>query len=167
MTDDESNETEPEDGDDGTDGDPPKRRKRRPKKDKVLHTRVPQVLEEELKALATSWRVPVSNVVRTLLEDAIDVMSAAEKRAQSELRSLTDRLGQAAPRRPTPATAPSPSAPLEGALGVTELTLVSDSECGVTGQALKEGEPALLVHFSDGRPPLVVSPACRALLDKS
>lgn len=165
MTDDESRDPELEDDDDGEDEAPSKGRKRRPKKDKVLHTRVPQVLEEELKALATSWRVPVSNVVRTLLEDAIDVMSAAEKRAQSELRSLTDRLGPS-PRRAAPA-APAPSAPLEGALGVTELTLVSDSECGVTGQALKEGEPALLVHFADGRPPLVVSPACRALLEKS
>lgn len=166
MTDDESQPTEPDVGaDDGADDAEPTRR-RRPKKDKVLHTRVPQVLEEELKALATSWRVPVSNVVRTLLEDAIDVMSAAEKRAQSELRSLSDRLGPAAPRRAaTPAA--SPAAPLEGALGVTELTLVSDSECGVTGQTLKEGDAALLVHFADGRPPLVVAPACRALLDKS
>lgn len=166
MTDEESKDaTEAEAPDEG--GEEPKaRRKPKAKKDKVLHTRVPKVLEEELKALATSWRVPVSNVVRTLLEDAIDVMSAAEKRAQSELRSLTDRLGPAAPRRHAE-PAPSPSAPLEGALGVTELTLVSDSECGVTGQTLKEGDEALLIHFADGRPPLVVAPACRALLDKS
>lgn len=137
------------------------RPRRRAKKDKVLHTRVPQVLEEELKALATSWRVPVSNVVRTLLEDAIDVMSAAEKRAQSELRSLSDRLGPS-PRRAAP---PASGAPLEGALGVTELTLVADAECGVTGQPLNEGDEALLVHFADGRSPLVVAPACRALLE--
>jgi len=162
MTDDESNDETTEASDSGEAG-----RRRKPKKDKVLHTRVPKVLEEELKALATSWRVPVSNVVRTLLEDAIDVMSAAERRAQSELRSLTDRLAPA-PRRASTAApqAPAPSAPLEGALGVTELTLVSDSECGVTGQPLAEGDDALLVHFADGRPPLVVSPACRALLDK-
>ena len=159
MTDDELTHDVMDDG-----GRPHPRRK--PKKDKVLHTRVPQVLEEELKALATSWRVPVSNVVRTLLEDAIDVMSAAEKRAQSELRSLSDRLTPGAPRRPAPAPK-SPSAPLEGALGVSELTLVSNAECGVTGQALKEGDGALLVHFADGRPPLLVAPACRDLLDGS
>ncbi len=164
MTDEES--TEAQEGE-ATEPEAQPRRKRKAKKDKVLHTRVPQVLEEELKELASSWRVPVSNVVRTLLEDAIDVMSAAEKRAQSELRSLTDRLGPAAPRPRAERTTPSPSAPLEGALGVTELTLVSDSECGVTGQTLKEGDDALLVHFADGRPPLVVAPACRALLDKS
>ena len=145
-------------------------RRRRARKDKVLHTRVPEVLEDELKALASSWRVPVSNVVRTLLEDAIDVMSAAERRAESELRSLSDRLSgpKRAPREAAPAAAPpKPSAPLDGALGFAELTLVSDARCGVTGQALKEGERGLLVHFADGRAPLLVAPACRPLLDKS
>ena len=33
------------------------------KKERVLHTRVPEVLEEELKRLATNLRLPVSNVV--------------------------------------------------------------------------------------------------------
>ncbi|MAQ13311.1 MAG: hypothetical protein CMN30_00725 [Sandaracinus sp.] len=139
-------------------------RPRRARKDKVLHTRVPEVLEEELKALASSWRVPVSNVVRTLLEDAIDVMSAAEQRAQSELRSLSDRIGGAArPHAAKPAPAP-PKAPLDGALGFSELTLAQAAVCGVTGAALEEGGSALLVHFADGRPPLVVAPSCRALL---
>ena len=98
-------------------------------------------------------------------------MSAAERRAQSELRSLTDRLGP--PRRPRGAAgraegaALKPAAPLTGALGYSELTLTTDTVCGVTGQELAEGDVALLVHFADGRPPLVVAPLCRALLDKS
>ena len=152
-------EGEPTEGDADEGGAAPRRHRTR--KDKVLHTRVPEVLEEELKALANSWRVPVSNVVRTLLEDAIDVMSAAERRAQTELRSLSDRLG--APARQPKAPVPS-RAPLDGALGFSELKLATDSVCGVTGAALSEGDDALLVHFADGRLPLVVSASCRALL---
>jgi hypothetical protein len=62
------------------------------KKERVLHTRVPAVLEQELKRVANAWRVPVSNVVRALLEDALDtidvvgakaVIDFAESRASS------------------------------------------------------------------------------------
>ena len=45
-----------------------------PKKERVLHTRVPAVLEEELKRLATALRMPVSNLVRAVLEDAVDAV---------------------------------------------------------------------------------------------
>ena len=40
----------------------------REKKERVIHTRVPAVLEAELKRFAEGLRVPVSNVIRTLLE---------------------------------------------------------------------------------------------------
>ena len=41
------------------------------KKERVLHTWVPAVLEAELKCFAQNLRVPVSNLVRTILEDAL------------------------------------------------------------------------------------------------
>ena len=43
------------------------------KKERVLHARIPAALEEQIKRLAGSLRVPVSNLVRNMLEDAIDV----------------------------------------------------------------------------------------------
>lgn len=43
------------------------------KKERVIHTRIPASLEEQIKRLADSLRVPVSNLVRNMLEDAIDV----------------------------------------------------------------------------------------------
>ena len=46
------------------------------KKERVLHTRVPAVLERELKRFADNLRVPVSNLVRTILEDALSVADA-------------------------------------------------------------------------------------------
>lgn len=41
------------------------------KKEKVIHTRIPAALEEQIKRLAEGLRVPVSNLVRNMLEDAI------------------------------------------------------------------------------------------------
>ena len=44
-----------------------------PKKERVLHTRIPAVLEGELKSAARALRIPVSNLVRTILEDAVSI----------------------------------------------------------------------------------------------
>ncbi|MEM9071341.1 MAG: hypothetical protein AAGE52_22740 [Myxococcota bacterium] len=123
------------------------------KKSRVLHTRVPAILERELKNLAQSWKVPVSNVVRAILEDAIETMDVASHAAQDELRSVADRLR---PRRA--ASRPATRPPLAGAIGVSELTLVRDSTCGLTGEALASGAKGVLVHFDDGRAPLLVAP---------
>jgi hypothetical protein len=43
------------------------------KKERVLHARIPAALEDQIKRLADSLRVPVSNLVRNMLEDAIDM----------------------------------------------------------------------------------------------
>ena len=62
------------------------------RKDKVLHTRVPEVLDQELKRLADSLRVPVSNVVRAILMDAVEAADTVGQRAEGELRSVVNRL---------------------------------------------------------------------------
>lgn len=66
----------------------------RAKKERVLHTRVPAVLEQELKRLAESWRIPVSNVVRTILEDAIDALDTAGRAAEGEIRGVAEKLAE-------------------------------------------------------------------------
>lgn len=40
------------------------------RKDKVLHTRVPEELEDALQRKAVAMRIPVSNLIRNILEDA-------------------------------------------------------------------------------------------------
>ena len=110
------------------------------KKERVLHTRVPAVLEQELKRVANAWRVPVSNVVRALLEDALDTLEHLSgtpgPRDGRDAKAATEQPGSSA-------------APLEGAVGVTPITLVHDSVCGVTGEKLPAGSEAYLVLFDD------------------
>ena len=64
------------------------------RKERVIHTRVPAVLEQELKRLADGLRVPVSNVVRTILEDAVDALDSVgetRRNVQTYLENLRYR----------------------------------------------------------------------------
>jgi hypothetical protein len=62
------------------------------KKERVLHTRVPAVLERELKRFADNLRIPVSNLVRTILEDALSVADAATGNVEERLRRAAHHL---------------------------------------------------------------------------
>ena len=66
--------------------------KRPVKHERVIHTRVPAVLEEELRRFADNLRVPVSNLIRTILEDALAVADQAGHRVERELRSRVAQL---------------------------------------------------------------------------
>jgi hypothetical protein len=62
------------------------------KKERVLHTRVPAVLERELKRLADNLRVPVSNLVRAVLEDAVAVADVATENVEQRLKTFAHNL---------------------------------------------------------------------------
>lgn len=64
------------------------------RKERVIHTRVPAVLDRELKHLATSLKLPVSNLVRAILEDALEAVDAVGKRAEGELHGMAERLSR-------------------------------------------------------------------------
>ncbi|UCF48546.1 MAG: hypothetical protein JSU89_15500 [Myxococcales bacterium] len=142
------------------------------RKERVLHTRVPAVLEQELKRVANAWRVPVSNVVRALLEDALDTLDVVGAKAEGELRGVAEMLAserhrirrksaeqlgkipggledEAEDALEPAEESPPPTNPLEGAVGVTPMTLVHDAVCGVTGEKLPAGSEAYMVLFDD------------------
>lgn len=148
-----------------TDDDDTKDR-RQPRKERVLHTRVPAVLEQELKRVANAWRVPVSNVVRALLEDALDTIDIVGAKAEDELRVVAEKLASERHRirqrstqqrsEPPPSyEPPAPADPLQGAVGVTPITLVHDTVCGLTGETLPAGSEAYMVLFDDPRRQLI------------
>ena len=143
-----------------------------PRKERVLHTRVPAVLEQELKRVANAWRVPVSNVVRALLEDALDTLDIVGSKAEDELRGVAEKLASERQRireKSIDGASSDPSAdvskkdeaatanPLRGAVGATSITLVHDATCGLTGQTLPAGSEALMVLFEDPRRKLITS----------
>jgi hypothetical protein len=164
----------------GTGEAPEERVERKAKKERVLHTRVPAVLEQELKNLAVSWRMPVSNVVRAILEDALDTVDAVGRKAEGELRGVAQRLAdererlraplraaRAAETHEAPSAEPEGASPseatwkrevIEGAIGFTAMVLANDATCPVTGERMRAGQDAYLVMFAEPGRHAIVSP---------
>lgn len=161
----------------------------RPLKERVLHTRVPAVLEEELKRLATNLRMPVSNVVRAILEDAIEAVEVVGQRAEGTLEGIVDRIAaqrqslkQAVrhePAAPTPAppSEPVPAAPpldvgcpdpdgelakgkLDGVIGFQRLALATEAACTVCGKKLPRGSEACRGVREESGPRVLLGPRC-------
>jgi hypothetical protein len=146
------------------------------RKERVLHTRVPAVLEQELKRLAESLKVPVSNVVRTILEDTVSTIDSVGERAEGELRDVAarlrehrDRLRKSPPEDAVVVDAPAASAasdspptspPLAGVVGYQPLLLARDEQCSLCGRTMAAGDEAFLGVRETASGP-------RVLLDKS
>ncbi|MCB9591355.1 MAG: hypothetical protein H6719_01375 [Sandaracinaceae bacterium] len=160
----------------------------------MLHTRVPAVLEDELKRLAKNLRVPVSNVVRAILEDAIDAVDTVGEVAEGELLGFADRLARqrdhlrdrVTRREPADdaeadttsetetdeATEPSDACPeampelLDGVFGFQALVLATDAECGVCGKTLPAGSSASRALFDDPKKRVFLGSTCRLMPEK-
>jgi hypothetical protein len=115
------------------------------RKERVLHTRVPAVLERELKRFADNLRVPVSNLVRTILEDALNVADAATENVEERLKSAARTLEKERER----IKKKMEHDPLEGIVAFQEVTLAMPARCAKCGRDLPRGERAHM-GISDG-----------------
>lgn len=95
------------------------------KKEKVIHTRIPAALEEQIKRAAEALRVPVSNLVRNMLEDAIQMTKTVRD-------SFPGVRGHAAREE------------LADVFGWQGLTLNVATPCASCGKALVPGDEAYL-----------------------
>jgi hypothetical protein len=110
------------------------------KKERVLHTRVPAVLEAELKRFAQNLRVPVSNLVRTILEDALEVADAAGDRVEERLRTAASQL-QLERERLRRKIRPDP---LGDVYAFQDVTLAQPARCAKCDVPLEAGDHAHL-----------------------
>jgi hypothetical protein len=133
------------------------------KKERVLHTRVPAVLERELKRFADNLRIPVSNLVRTILEDALDVADAATESVEERLKKAAQQLEHERERFKK-RVMPDPLADVFAFQGVT---LAQPAQCVKCGKELRSGEKAHL-GLTDGprRPRAPRIFACDACIPK-
>ncbi len=155
------------------------------RKERVLHTRVPAVLEQELRRLAESWRVPVSNVVRAILEDAVTAVDKVGQMAEHETSLVVGRLAQRRKkvvshvkdrvasraasdddREPVQAAA-SPETDVgeridarAGILGYQPIILASDCRCSHCSRQLHCGEEVFLGLRDGAGPRLLVGREC-------
>lgn len=154
------------------------------RKERVLHTRVPAVLEQELKRLAHSLRMPVSNVVRAILEDAVTAVDAVGRRAEGEMSRVVDQLAHRRERLRDIATGSRSSEEksdderavddaggglereesvtdqLEGVIGFQPLVLAARASCSVCGVSLKAGTQAYVGVRDEPGPRVLIGPEC-------
>ena len=140
----------------------------RERKERVLHTRISEQLAEDIRAIADDLRVPVSNLVRNVLEEAFDavervsgdvsslmddVIEEAELASQ-RYRRYRDRVRERARERaaearvatPPPHASPVVPAddPLARVVAWQPVVLAAPRRCARTGRELRPGERAYL-----------------------
>jgi hypothetical protein len=129
----------------------------------VLHTRIPAVLEAELKAAAAALRVPVSNLVRAILEDAVALADRASEKVEDRLtraaRTVHDERDRLKARVATD--------PLRDVVAFQKVTMAAEGECAQCRAELHPGDEAALAVTS--RPGLArfVCPSCVSQPEKS
>ena len=130
------------------------------RKERVIHTRVPAVLEQELKRLAENIRVPVSNLIRTILEDAVEMADRAGRGVEQELHKaathLSSKREQVLKRKAANVASSKKERALDGVIGFQPLTLASDARCARCDAAIDVGDEAFLGVSADPTAPRVV-----------
>jgi hypothetical protein len=130
------------------------------KKERVLHTRVPAVLEQELKRFADNLRIPVSNLVRTILEDALEVADAASENVEGRLKSAAKQLEKERERIKSKVKID----PLRDVFAFQEITLAQPGQCAKCRENLNAGQRAHMgltdTPPGKGRPKIFVCDDC-------
>lgn len=138
--------------------DGPTEDERAEKKERVLHTRIPAMLESELKAAAAALRIPVSNLVRTILEDAVNMAERATGRVESSLERAARSVGA---ERERLRTRVKKLDPLANVVAYQTVIVASETHCASCGTTLETGDNAALgVTDRPGGPKLFVCYAC-------
>jgi hypothetical protein len=128
-----------------------------PKKERVLHTRVPAVLEQELKRFARNMRVPVSNVVRVILEDALRVADRASGQVEDRLRDVVKAVSS---ERETIREKLRELDPLDDVLGFQPMVLAQPTECTRCRSSLRPGENGWLGLTTEPGRRVIVCGSC-------
>jgi hypothetical protein len=131
------------------------------RKERVLHTRVPAVLERELKRFAENLRIPVSNLVRTILEDALSVADLATESVEERLKRAAHHLEKEREKLKKRME----HDPLEGIMAFQAVTLALESSCAKCERDLPRGSRAHMGIRRADRPergggPLFVCDGC-------
>lgn len=157
-------------------------RRRRQRKERVLHTRISEDLDEALQDAARRLRVPVSNLVRNVLEDVFDVVEAVtenvgdfvedvveeaqhlgrrwegrfrERKAEARARRVeTDRDEE---RAPAP---PSAAREFPDVAAWQPLVLNTAQECAGCGRQMRRGDDAYLAVGGTRPGPLFLCQTC-------
>ncbi|MEZ4267032.1 MAG: hypothetical protein R3F39_11695 [Myxococcota bacterium] len=125
------------------------------KKEKVLHARIPESLDDELRQRAASLGMSVSNLVRNILdntfglvEDVIVDSSRVARSARGEREAARARAAEAAPSEPAPI------------LGWQRLVLNMNAVCSTCNGLLPRGSEAAIAVTQGAGPRSIICIPC-------
>ena len=144
------------------------------RKERVLHTRIPESLDEAIRSAASELGMSVSNLVRNVLANALEVVevatmhmparaAAAAAAMRKEARSTGSRASSepAASAASAPSVAPAPPAGPAVVLGWQEATLNLNAICDRCNAILPRGTRASISIPEPASAPRVVRcPPC-------
>jgi hypothetical protein len=147
----------------------------RRRKERILHTRISEDLAEDLRRVAEDLRVPVSNLVRNVLEETFSVVQTVTdnvgdliEEVMDEAEAVRDRIRSRQRRRhrapfaapPSPAADAAAAPPAPGAatassddpdvLGWQPLVLARPQRCQACGALMGRGDSAYASVTSSG-----------------
>ena len=117
------------------------------KKQRVLHTRVSEELDEELREKAAGLGVSVSNLVRNILLNTVEMVE--------DLVADSSSIARAATKEKAPAADSEPQL-----LGWQELQLHLNALCEACNEVLAKGTTAKVAVFSAPAKPVFRCPSC-------
>ena len=126
----------------------------RQRKERVLHTRVSDALAEDIRRMADDLRVPASNLVRNVLEEAFSMVEVVTENVGDLIEDVVDEADRARERmrwprprrhrdrpRPDAATRPEREA-FPDVIGWQPLLLNHPQDCADCEAALERGQEA-------------------------
>ena len=136
----------------------------RERKDRLLQTRITPSLHHKVVERAEALKIPVSNLVRIILEDSIKLVDGVVDEGLS-IAQILSASGGAPARKPRPSAAPAPTAVPAAATeeqpSVWQTVVIGRrAVCGDCGRALYPAEDAHMGLGTDGRPLLFACPDC-------
>lgn len=139
------------------------------RKERVLHTRIPEALDKEIRTQARELGVSVSNLVRNILRNTIGLVGdVVEDTADLTRRALGEEPearepGAARPMRGSSAPAPGPSP----VVGWQQITLNVNAVCTECNAVLEKGTDAAAALGGDPTAPTLICPSCLEKLRKN
>ena len=147
--------------------------KENPKKERVLHTRISDALDRELRDKAAELGVSVSKLVRNALLTTVDLVEnivADSARVAENATHLGNQFNRSDDREPSPPSPPAPGpAPIEAGqiIGWQELTLNLNAICIQCNDILAKGTKAAIGITTTGGSTQVLCESCLQALRKS
>jgi hypothetical protein len=145
----------------------------RARKERVLHTRISDDLAEDIRRAAEDLRVPISNLVRNVLEEAFSVVETVTDNVGELIEDVVDEAERARARmrqrrtrseRREPPDTQEPAAPARSefaeVLGWQPLILNRHQVCADCEEPLERGERAYLGVFAVSPSPHFLCPDC-------